>query len=353
MLRPINIKMTYYVDNVNELESVPYNTKKLVLKFILEKNNQYKWPKNLEYIEFGESGEFVPEGIIETLPDSVKEIHMCTNEDFQIRKWPKNLTDVKIENTISITHLINSLPDSIEHIVIGYESVYGQVEKFPSKLKKLEFNPGTKFNGNLDNLPNGIETIKFWAGSSFDLLVDNLPSNLLKLNLGDGYNQPVDNLPEHLTHLVFGDLGNECMESRFNQSINNLPRNLKVIALGYNFSQSIDNLPDSVQILCLLNPNYNILINKLPRNLKEIWIYNNKSDDIYDHYEIDIDYSDILDTEYDLIPNKNQDFNYLVNYFLKYDKKRNVFVPKKEFAHIKINFALGYEDCVLDWEFDE
>ena len=342
-----------YLNDVSELESVPDNTKDLILTFNLEKNKKYKWPTNLEYIEFGDSGVFVPEGIIETLPDSVKEIHMCTNEDFQIRKWPKNLTDVKIENNISITHVINSLPDSIQDLVIGHASVCGQVEKFPSNLKLLCFNPNTEFNGNLDNLPNGNETIKFWSGCSFESLVDNLPSSLLKLNLGDEYNLPVDNLPENLTHLTFGDLGYESMESIFNQPINNLPNNLKIIALGSNFFHPIDNLPDSIQILCLLNPDYNIPINKLPRKLKELWIYNNKTDDIYNHHKIDIDYSYISDSKYDLLPDQNPDFNYLVNYFLKYDKDRNIFVPKKEYAHIKIKFALGWEGCILDWEFDE
>lgn len=340
-----------FIENESNFIFVPNTVKKMILKCTLQKNKQYKWPENLEYIEFGENGEYVPEGIIETLPDSVKEIHMCTNEDFPIRKWPKNLTDVKIENTTSITHLVNSLPDYIEHLIIGSNSICNVVDKFPSNLKKLEFNPSINFYGNLDNLPDGIETIKFWNDCVFVLPVNNLPSSLLKLNLGDKYNLPVDNLPEHLTHLTFGDLCYENMESSFNQPINNLPNNLKVIALGFNFSQSIDNLPDSVQILCLLNPNYNIQINKLPRDLKEIWIYN-KNDNINDHYEINIDYSYISDAEYYLIPNQNTKFNYLVNYFLKYDEKRNVFVPKKEFAYIKINFAFGYEECVLDWNFD-
>ena len=46
----------------------------------------------------------------------------------------------------------------------------------------------------------------------------------------------------------------------------------------------------------------------------------------------------------------------MVNYFLKYNKEKNIFIPRREFAHIGINFAIGldyYNDDFLDWDFVE
>jgi hypothetical protein len=136
-----------------------------------------------------------------------------------------------------------------------------------SQLRKCNrISIGKSFNQLLDNLPNTITEIIFdetFYQAQFNQQINNLPINLTYLQMGKLFNQPIDFLPLSLEILILG--------KDFNQSVDNLPFNLYLFAIdGFGcFSQTINNLPNNIQHI-LLNKSYSQQIIKIPNKLCNI-----------------------------------------------------------------------------------
>lgn len=177
--------------------------------------------------------------------------------------------------------------DKITEITFDYD--FNQLVKhFPPKLTTLNF---LSYQLNLDDLPRGL--IKLRVGNDFNNPVNNLPDSLEILDLGDEFNKPVDSLPNSLKHLSLGYSFNQPIDmlpnslvslyisdeqsgSYFNQTVDNLPNSLENLSLGSEFNQPIDNLPCSI-IKLSLGENFNQPINNFIINKKHNQKYFNPS----------------------------------------------------------------------------
>jgi hypothetical protein len=135
-------------------------------------------------------------------------------------------------------------------------------------VKKAKFD--YYFNQSIDNLPDTIEHIEL--GWEFNTPINKLPKNLKEIIFDNFYNQPLTCLPEGLTSIRF--------HKHFNQPLNkfNLPRTLKHLYIGRNFNHKFEpgDLPEGLETLLFIdNSKYSHnLEGVLPKSIKNLKVGN-------------------------------------------------------------------------------
>jgi hypothetical protein len=149
---------------------------------------------------------------------SIKYYGNVVNFDNICQKLPSNIKYIKLNDyynnepkyiPCSITHLffginfnsyIDCLPFSIEYLYLNQE-FNKPINNLPGNLKKIIFNPTSKFSQSLDNLPNLLEYL--FLPSNYSKILDNLPNFLIHLEINCNYEQPLNNLPNSIEKIIF------------------------------------------------------------------------------------------------------------------------------------------------------
>ena len=227
----------YIITNVNNLNNIPENTKKLIISI-----DKYSEIINLENLKINSIKINVTKGSKIILPNILT--HLSFGEIFNRSLiLPNNLTHLVMGDNCNKSF---NLPNSLTHLTMG--SRYNRSITLPNSLTHLTF--GNEFNRSI-TLPNSLTHLTM--GDKFNRSIT-LPNNLTHLICGDKFNQSIT-LPNSLTHLTFG--------SNFNQSIT-LPNSLTHLTFGYHFNQPII-LPNNLTHLTFGNHFNQPII--LPNNL--------------------------------------------------------------------------------------
>ncbi len=262
---------------------------------------------------------------IEDLPINLKILCLkhCSNAEYNF--FGKSTDD---SEWIDFNQPVDSLPDSLEELVIVSSIFDKPIDSLPSGLKKLYIcSEGLdKFNQSVDNLPSGLETLVIQS-QRFKQKLNNLPDSikLIYIPFHTGHPDVLDNLPNSLDTLYYGIWDGE-VEFKKMYSVDNLPSNIKYLHLGASFNNSIDNLPNSITHLTIGGEangttGFNTMINKLPQNLSYIRIYS-------------FSYNDSLNNIKKLFSNLN---------FELIDKKFN-------FTKVFQELGFCFEEKLFDWD---
>ncbi|EGC38965.1 hypothetical protein DICPUDRAFT_19420, partial [Dictyostelium purpureum] len=188
--------------------------------------------------------------------DSVKELHLDSNQHIVEGSIPSNLEMLVITSAFKREIPINSLPNSIKKIFFcGQYNENIRKGSFPNGLKSLSLmtNRNTPFKLEIGSLPDSLESIEFSYGFSQSLIVGVLPLNSLTyLDFGNDFNTPIDIagvLPSSLKVLKLGQ--------SFNQPIlpNIIPFGVERIEMAFFFVETLieGSIPKSVKYLCFEN----------------------------------------------------------------------------------------------------
>lgn len=176
--------------------------------------------------------------------------------DIDVEKFPPQLKRLYLYSNSS---RILNLPDNLEILSITkeYENAF---EKFPSNLKKVEFNREIKTH--INNLPDSVEELVI---SRISVPILRLPLNLKKLKLETSFRTDMPPLPNGLEELE--------INCHFNKPFGLLPNSLKILLIdgrGYLYQYPIENLPNSIEFMLIFRTI--ISIDRFPDNLKELEI---------------------------------------------------------------------------------
>ena len=305
----------------------------------MDKTSFIVW-HSVKYNIFHISNTIIASELLINLPQMIKYIKFNTSFNCSV----DGLAETNITHIIfghCFNYPVDNLPWSIEYIQFGYEFNHS-LENLPGCMKKIIFDPKSKFNHYLDCLPNSVEYL--FLPSVYSKKLDNLPNSISYLKLHYKYPHTLNNLPKSLNKFVFYCWGEHetypsdicrgliktnnfnipLLRCYYTDAIHNsvkkpdinwiekvfvsLPENLKFLDLTYSYklnllsdyvnwsvqdsnqhirkeiiknSQILDNLPSGLEVL-KYPANYNlILIEKIPQNIIRLFMSNkfNKSVD--------------------------------------------------------------------------
>jgi|688.fasta_scaffold618165_2 hypothetical protein len=131
-------------------------------------------------------------------------VHMLNEESLKVLAQIKEKIDIPYleinnigrDNLGEGDNLINSLPNGIITLNIGFNCWNKKIYNLPNSLKSL-----TMFCNNVDdcmNLPHGLETLKLCIEAN-DINLSNLPPSIKTLKLlNDGYRVNLDSIPREI-----------------------------------------------------------------------------------------------------------------------------------------------------------
>lgn len=340
ILEKINNSVVLVLDNYCSHITNFVNNKKYYRYF---KNEEFNMDKTSYVVWYSsknniiqQENEIISLELLINLPQTIKYIKFNDTFNYTI----DGLAETNITHIIfgtEFNHSVDNLPWTTEYLQFGCEFNH-LLDNLPGCMKKIIFNPESKFNHHLDCLPNSIEYL--FLPLNYSKQLDNLPNSTTHLELHCQYPHTLNNLPKSLNKFMFYYTKypkeyrrNICFKKNFNipilpcyytdaiHYVNNkpeihciekvfvsLPENLKFLDLTYSYklnllsdyvnwsaqysnqhirkemiknSQILDNLPSGLEVL-KYPANYNlILIEKIPQNIIRLFMSNkfNKSVD--------------------------------------------------------------------------
>ncbi|EFA86158.1 hypothetical protein PPL_00720 [Heterostelium album PN500] len=243
-----------------------------------------------------------------TLPQSLRSLKFGENFSQRLANLPEDLNQLELGEEYNLQ--MAELPESIKTL----RGVSGQLNEWvriPDSVTSLTF--GRHFNQPIlkGMLPVSLIYLEFGYHFNSTIHPHSLPDRLEVLNFGYCFNQPIDILPANLVKMKLGD--------SFNQHITEvLPNTIKSLSFGSKYVKTLPTLPDSLQRLHLGNKYpHQIKSSVLPQNLNSLtkgdkeyskYIQAFKKNDIDYHFPVDNSEEEfkvlelsINNTDYDLI----------------------------------------------------
>ena len=147
-------------------------------------------------------------------------------------------------NCKDFNHPLNSLPFSLQKLIIYSKGFTQSLDDLPSSITTLELN--CTYKGSLGKLPSSLETLII-TDPLFNLSLSDLPASVTNLRIvSEDFQQPLEVLPSNLKNLyIEGNYNQEFTESMVAPALET------ITISSYWFSQAIDYVPPSLKKLHL------------------------------------------------------------------------------------------------------
>eukprot|EP00834_Sanchytrium_tribonematis_P007808 NODE_774_length_3980_cov_0.719402.p1 type:complete len:418 gc:universal NODE_774_length_3980_cov_0.719402:2125-3378(+) len=195
---------------------------------------------------------------------TIQVINLNINGFINSTSLPKNIKNLIISSNLQLTTLVpNDLPDSLDYLDLGGNSLYGPIPTtLPVNLTQLSFS-NNHLTGNIPKMPpNLIKLYLDYNDLSGDIPND-LPSGLQYLLVY--YNQftgSINHLPDTLKQVILD-------VNLFNGTLDRITRHVYYFSVSYNLlsGEITADLPDKLDFLSL---DYNLLTGVFPQSFLQV-----------------------------------------------------------------------------------